>query len=885
MKTTLLSYTTLLFTFILLSACDQLPVSETNGESFTTELQENWRLFSSDELNNETGDLISTTEFDTDFGYPVTLPATVMHGLMQNGYYPDIFEAFVLEAVDTTQFKVPWWYRTEFEADNLTDDDYFQLTFDGINFKANIWLNGEQIAREDSVQGSFGVWNFDVTDHITEGRNILAVEIIPPVYGQDISLGFVDWNPTPPDRSMGIWRDVWVSRTGPVSMRHHNVVSKVNKETLDEAELTISTQLTNHSNEPQQATVSASFDGLTLTQNVELAPREVREIFFRPDHFEELNISNPRLWWPNKLGEPHLYDLDLEVTTGRPLSDAASIRFGIREIEEFWTEDMFRGFKVNGQKIMIRSAGWVDDMFLADPDQKVIYQMNYAKHLNLNSIRLESFWGRNRTLMDMADENGLLLMIGWTAHWEWESYTGIPHDEYVTIRGEEEKTLHANNYRDQVMWHRHHPSVAIWTYGSDKLPRPSLEIMLNERMAHADTTRPILNYCGGGILMEDVEAVVSEISGPSGMKMEGPYDWVPPVYWYIDDQYGGAFGFNTETGPGPQIPPISSIKRMIPEDHLWPIDDVWLYHSGRNQFENLDRFLDAFYARYGESDNLEDFLFKNQMANYEALRPMFEAFSVNKYESTGLVQWMYNTAWPAFYWQLFDYYLMPTGAFYATQKAAAPLSAIYNYGDNHIYVNNDFFDPQEGLTLQTTVLDLNSNILFEDELVFDIDANSAELVLELPENLNLTDTWFLDLYLADASGNEIHNNFYWLSVKEDVPDFENTTWYYTPNKEHADFTAIYDMPKAGIHFSYDVERDGDDFVITTTLDNPSDLLAFFIELHVMNSTTGEPVLPVFWDDNYISLLPGEERVLKATVPVRDVQESQITVEMQGWNLN
>ncbi len=883
METTKIACTIILLALFVFTGCDPVTDLDIDEEQFITELSENWRLFSTDEIN-ETGDVISSAQFDSETGYPVTVPATVMAGLMQNGYYPDIFEAFVLEEIDTTQFKVPWWYRTEFEAADVSDSDFYQLTFDGINFKANVWVNGRQVASEDSVQGSFGVWNFDITDHVEQGTNVLAVEIIPPVFGQDISLGFVDWNPTPPDRSMGIWRGVFLSHTGPISMRHPNVVTLVNKETLDEAEVTISTWLTNHSSKPQQAIVRASFDDVNLSKEVSLEPNEKREVFFRPNQFDELAMQNPRLWWPNNLGEQYLYDLKLQVSVDTQTSDATSLRFGIREIDEFWTEDMARGFKVNGKKVMIRSAGWVDDMFLADPDQKVIDQMNYARHVNLNSIRLESFWGKNRTIMDMADENGLLLMIGWTAHWEWETYTGIPHDEYVTIRGEEEKTLHANNYRDQVLWHRHHPSVAIWTYGSDKLPRPSLEVMLNERMALADTTRPILNYCGGGILMEDVEPVASEISGPSGMKMEGPYDWVPPVYWYIDNRYGGAFGFNTETGPGPQIPPIYSIERMIPEEHLWPIDEVWLYHSGRNQFENLDRFLDAFHSRYGESDNLEEFLFKNQMANYEALRPMFEAFSVNKYNSTGVVQWMYNTAWPAFYWQLFDYYLMPTGAFYATQKSAAPLSAIYNYGDKNIYVNNDYFTSQEGLTLEVSVLDLNSNIIFMDETEFSIGANSSELIVEMPDFRDVTDVYFLDLRLLDSSGEEIHHNFYWLSVVEDVPDFDNTTWYYTPNKEHADFTALHQMPKTEIEFSYDVRRSGDEFEFTATLSNPTDQLAFFIELHAIDESANEPLLPVFWEDNYISLLPGEERILKATVHNHGQNLSDLTVVMQGWNL-
>ncbi|MDG5800755.1 glycoside hydrolase family 2 TIM barrel-domain containing protein [Marinilabiliaceae bacterium ANBcel2] len=852
-------------------------------EEHTTRLDDGWQLFSSDSID-VSGEIISQKDFDATFGYPVTVPATIVHGLMQNGYFEDIFDPFIVENMDSEPYEVPWWYRKVFNIDDVTSQDFYQITFEGINFKANIWINGELIATDELIQGSYGVWNFDITDYITNGENVVAVEVIPPKFGEDISKGFVDWNPTPPDNLTGLWREVFLKHTGALSLRHTNVVSKVNKETLDEAELTISTFVTNHCNEVKHGKVSAEFDNVLLNKNVVMQPGEVREIFFTPEHYEELKMDNPMLWWPNNMGDQPLYDLTVTAQLEDEKSDVDNIRFGIREVEDFWNESGYRGFKVNGQKLVVRSAGWVDDIFLGDSDEKVVAQMEYAQHLNLNSIRLESFWGRNRTIMNKADELGLLLMLGWTAHWEWISYTGIPHDDYVTIRGEEEKKLHAANYRDQVLWHRHHPSVAIWTYGSDKLPRPDLEVMLNEIMDRIDTTRPILSYCGGAMLMGDSDPRQSEISGPTGVKMEGPYDWVPPVYWYIDEEYGGAFGFNTEVGPGPQIPPLSSIKKMIPKEHLWPIDSVWLYYSGRNQFENLDRYLNAFHARYGESDNLEDFIFKNQIANYEAMRPLFESFSVNKFHSTGVVQWMYNSAWPTFYWQLFDYYLNPTGAFYATRKAAAPLSPIYNYGDGNVYINNDHLTNQKDLKLLVEVFDINSNKLHSFESKFDVEPNSAKMVYEIPEIDELSTTYFLDLKLFDNDGSEILNNFYWLSTVEDIPDFDNTTWFWTPNKEHADFHQLNEMPASDVEFSYDISRVNDRYEFVVELENPTDLIAFFVQFELIDNVDGEPVLPVFWDDNYISVLPGENRVIRGYIPVNDLSIDQLDIVMQGCNL-
>ncbi|MGM0375354.1 MAG: glycosyl hydrolase 2 galactose-binding domain-containing protein [Bacteroidota bacterium] len=859
------------------SSCTSDPARQVHRQY----LHDGWQLFSSDSVD-AAGTDISSASFDDDLGYHVEVPSTVINGLMQNGFFEDIFEPFVLENMDKTPYEVPWWYRRVFDVESLSNSDFYQITFEGLNFKANIWINGTRIASEDSVQGSYGVWNFDVTPHLRKGENILAVEVIPPVFGEDISKGFVDWNPTPPDRSMGLWRGVCLRHTGPVSMRHSNVVSSVDKETLDEADLTLSSRLTNHSSSKQNVVLNASFDNISLDKTVTLQPHEKREVFFTSEEFPELTMEAPRLWWPNNMGEPHLYDLSLSLEAGGQVSDSEAFRFGIREIDDFWNEEGYRGFMVNGKKVMVKSAGWVDNIFLADPDEKVEAQMKYAKHLNLNSIRLESFWGRNRTIMEKADEYGLLLMLGWTAHWEWETYTGIPHDEYVTIRGED-KELHANNYRDQVLWHRRHPSVAIWTYGSDKLPRPSLEVMLNERMAKADTTRPILSYCGGGMLMEETGPLASEISGPTGVKMEGPYDWVPPVYWYEDSTYGGAFGFNTETGTGPQIPPISSIKKMLPEEHLWPIDSVWLYYSGRNQFKNLDRFLEAFQARYGETGNLEKFTFWNQIANYEAMRPMFEAFAVNKFNSTGVVQWMYNSAWPTFYWQLFDYYLMPTGAFYATRKAASPLLPVYNYGDRNIYVNNDHLKGHEDLRLEVTVLDINSKVLYESSTTFDIPSNSAIEVLDLPDIENRTTTWFLDFKLYNSDGEEVKNNFYWLSEREDVMEYDSTTWYWTPCSQYGDLTDLNNLPETSVSYDVETTRKGDELEFTVNMENDPEHLAFFVELQILDKQTGKPVLPVFWDDNYVSLLPGEQRELTGVVSAEDLDAAQFEVTLRGAN--
>ena len=429
--------------------------------------------------------------------------------------------------------------------------------------------------------------------------------------------------------------------------------------------------------------------------------------------------------------------------------------------------------------------------------------------------------------------------------------------------------------RDQVVWLRNHPSIFLWALGSDMLPRPELEKKYYDILEEIDPTRPTLASCG---------YAVSEVSGPSAVKMNGPYDYVTPNYWYVDKNHGGAFGFNTETGPGPQPPPLESIKKMIPEDHLWPIDDYWNYHCGRNEFNTLNRYNNALNHRYGAPVSLEEYIQKAQVANYEAIRAMFEAFGVNKYNSTGIIQWMLNSAWPELYWQLYDYYLMPNGAFYGTKAASRPVNIVYNYGDKNIYIVNDRFSPLENLKVEVQVLNIDSRVVFKKDCQVSIGENMSKKIFEIPEISELSPVYFIDLKLKDGDGKKISENFYWLSTKKDVLDEEGTLWFVTPNKEFADFTALNDLPEIEINAKYHFKDLGKAQEIQVTLENPSDAIAFFIELNVFGKESGNSILPIFWEDNYISLLPGETREINARFSREDLKDQQPGFKLSGWNV-
>ncbi|NQT24326.1 glycoside hydrolase family 2 [candidate division KSB1 bacterium] len=861
----ILLMTLLLSMAFFLSNCTKTGKHERN----IMNLENSWQIINTVDTALD-GQEISSSDINLDAWIPASVPTTVLGALVENDVYQDIYYGKNLEIIDKIQFQTPWWYRTEFSLKDESTSNY-RLIFEGINYRADIWLNGQKIASSDSMIGSFRIYELDVTKVIRQDKNILAVKVHPPQPG-DFTIGFVDWNPRPPDSNMGLWRGVKLKKSGAISINHPFVQSKVNLNTFEEAELTITAEVHNHSTEKVTGILSGKIDRIQFQQDIELNPQEQKQIVFSPEEYPELKIDNPKLWWPIHLGEPNLYSLQLTAIVDEAVSDRQETRFGIREVSDYINAEGHRGYKVNGKPVLIRGGGWVDDLLLIEDKDKIKAQVLYTKHMNLNTIRLEGFWGSSQYLYDLADEHGLFLMPGWSCQWEWEGYLGKPVDEFGGIKEPDEIDLVAKSLRDQVLWLRNHPSIFVWVLGSDMLPRPALERTYQSYLDKVDPTRPALMAC---------KEMTSEISGPSAVKMRGPYEYVTPNYWYVDKNYGGAFGFNTETGPGPQPPPLESIRKMIPETNLWPIDEEWNYHCGRNQFNTLDNYLDAFNQRYGKAGNVEEFAFKAQAANYEAMRAMFEAFGVNKYNATGVIQWMLNSAWPEMYWQLYDWYLMPNGAFYAARAACRPVHIAYNYGDGNIYTVNDHLNSMKDLQAEIRILDSNSKIIFTESVQLDMEANASQKIFDLPRLNNVTTVYFLDLRLKDVNGNLLSNNFYWLSTKPDVLDFEDTRWFWTPNKSFADFTELNQLPQVEIKAECNFKDKGQAIV---TLANPTESLAFFIELGIIGKEDGQSILPIFWDDNYVSLLPGETRQIHARFNKEDLNGQTPDFTYQGWNI-
>lgn len=835
------------------------------------------------------GKIPAQLNIDPDKWIQVKAPSTIMGALVNAKVIKDVFKDNNLDRVDKEQFNQPWWYHTQFV---LEENMNHKLVFEGINYKANIWLNGKLLADSTEIEGAFGMWEFDISPY-QKKENRLLVQVFPPAK-DDLTIGFVDWNPTPPDNNMGIWRPVKVIATNDISLSEPFVVSSLNSDNLSNAALTISTEVENLSNQRKTIHLKGKIGDIQFEKKVQLKPNQSQNILFKPEDYQQLKLNNAKLWWPNLMGEPHLYELEMDCYANGNLSDKKKTKFGIRKIETYWTKDNHKGYKINGEKVLIKGAGWVDDIFLSDTPEKVTAQLEYAKHMNLNCIRLEGFWGNDKTIYEKADQLGLLIMIGWSCHWEWEGYCHRKEDDFMCIRTPHDMELQARAYQDQVKWLRNHPSIFTWVYGSDKLPLPELESLLNKYIHEVDTTRPILASCKykDFDLVQDKQGNIikgyinnSEISGPTGVKMLGPYAYTAPSYWYKDARAGGAYGFNTETGPGPQVPPIESLKKMLSDENLWPVNKVWDYHSGRNEFSTIDRYMEAFNARYGQAKSADDFAFRSQISNYEAIRPMFEAFEVNKHKATGVIQWMLNSAWPELFWQLYDWYLMPNGAFYGTKKACQPINAVYHYGDKNIYLTNSILKGYKNIKVVATAYNSKSELLFSKEITTSSPANSANKVLDLPNLKNTTNLYFINLQVFHKD-EKIADNFYWLSSKPDVHDWKKSEWFFTPYKSYADFTELNSLPTTNVEYAYNSSFNTQgDAMVSCTLKNKSDKIAFFIELKITNAENEQTILPVFWSDNYVSLMANEEKTFTARIPEKYVKNKNLNVSIKGMNIN
>ncbi len=852
----------ILFSGIIVSfSCSRK--ADTEGKLF---LKDNWTIQSSQKITTDGND-ISSLYFDPEGWYPTSVPSTVLAALIANGLYPDPYYGTNFESLpgyykgfdagmpDNSPFSVPWWYRTEFKLPAEFQGKNLWLNFQSINYKANIWLNGKLIADTTEIEGAYRLFDLDITDYAEAGTdNCLALEIFPPK-GMDLTITWVDWNPTPPDRAMGIWYDVFIKSTGSVAIKNPHVITDLDLPSTDAASLTISAELLN----PGETEVSGILEGkikdkgsaedIEFSQEINLKPGENKLVTFHPADYPQLKISNPRLWWPHTVGNPELYDLELEFQTDGMTSDVRNVRFGIREITSYMNKfdgKLTRVFQVNGKNIVIRGGGYVQDLLLRQDNKRYETDIKYAKFMGLNALRMEAPRGSDY-LFDLCDEQGIMLIVGWCccSSWErWEHWT--PHIADIAEK----------SWKDQIVHLRNHPAVFDWLLGSDNPPTAEYEKRYIDVLDTYDNTRPYQSSA-----TQDSSA----ISGYTGLYM-GPwpevYAYLPPAYWY------GKLEFNTEAAPaGEQIPPMETLRKMMPEEDLWPISKSWELRLHDAFYPDARK---ALFSRYGEPAGVEVYSMKSQILQMEAVRAMFEAYAGNKYRSSGIIYWMYNSAWPSLYWQLYDYYYAPNGAFYGAKKACEPLHIQYSYGDSSIYIVNSLYQNFDGLRATSYLYDFNMKEIFSNEVTVNVSSDESKKVMDISWPVDSVNIYFLKLNLEDASGKPVSSNFYWLSAKGD---------------NRADFTGLKNLPEVELNISVSLlEKTGEKYNLELTVENPSSSLAFFVNPKILKSSSKDIVLPVFWEDNYFSLLPGEKRTLSVEFDAADLGSDKPTLKVEGWNI-
>jgi exo-1,4-beta-D-glucosaminidase len=663
---------------------------------------------------------------------------------------------------------------------------------------------------------------------------------------------------------MGLWGGVDLVASGAVTLRSPLAVTHFPGNALDAADLTVYAELHNATDHSVKGMVAGSAAGVRFEQPVELAPHEDREVVFTPEQFSQLHIHNPRLWWPRQMGEPHLERLTMNFSVQGQTTDEQSVDFGFREVTSEFTASGSRLFRVNGKRILIRGGGWSPDMLMRTDENRLLDQFRLVRNLNLNTIRLE---GKLETdeFFHLADQQGILVMLGWCCcdHWEhWKDWT--PDD----------LTIATASLRAQMLRLRHHASLLVWLNGSDNPPIASVESAYLKVESETHWPNPVLS---------SATAAPTSVTGESGVKMSGPYDYVAPSYWYVDRQHGGAFGFNTETSPGPAIPSLASRQKFLPDPDAWPPSAAWNYHDGSGGFATLKVFDEAMEAVYAKPHSAAEYERLAGAMEYDSERAMFEAYSKNKYTSTGVVQWMLNNAWPSMIWHLYDYYLDAGAGYFGTKKACEPLHIQYSYDDLSVVVVNSTYEPVAGLDASVHVHNLAWKELYTSEAALNAGADSAQRVFSIPESLyeGADKIFFIDLTLSDASGSVVSRNFYWVPGTLTTFDWPKTEYTHTPALRQEDMTALANLPPAKVTAHAEIENTSRGRELRLHLDNGSGVLAFQISASIRTSSGGL-IAPVLWSDNWIELVPGESRTLTALLP--DSAPSDTIVQIGGWNI-
>ena len=863
-----------------------------------------------------------------------TVPGTVLTTMIDRGIYPDPDYGLNNLAIPESLNKQDYWYRTEFAAPQAIRGRRLTLTFEGINYAAAVWLNGRSLG---SIKGAFIRGTFDVTDVVkTEGMNALAVRISPPPHPgipqeQSIKGGpgengglmcldgptFVategwDWIPAVRDRDTGIWQPVTLTATSAVKIGDAQVVTTLPLPDTSRADVEITVPLENLSGSPVTGALDATFDQIHVTKEVTLAPGK-NSVKLAASEFPQLTLQHPRLWWPNGYGKPELYTLQLSFSEGNSESDRKLLRFGIREITyelslldssghlrrleyspttarlkgelvvdnrhegireipaadpfppnfppewkpgwKSWVYSLAPGaelspsvtmlndtkaspylvIKVNGVRIACRGGNWgMDDSRKRVSREKLEPYFRLHRDANLNMIR--NWVGQNteEVFYDLADEYGLLV---WNDFWEsTQNYNLEAQDPDLFLK----------NARDTILRFRNHPSIAVWCGRNEGVPQPIINEGLAELILSLDGTR-----------------YYSPSSNEINLQHSGPYKYMDPALYYTTLNHG----FSVETGT-PSFSTLESFRAWIPKEDQWPISDDWAYHDW-HQSGNGDMapFMAQMQAEFGAPVSLEDFERKAQMLDYVDHRAIFEGMNAHLWNpNSARLLWMTQPAWPSNTWQILTSDYDTQSSFYGVKKACEPVHVQLDLSNYDVAVVNNTSDPRTALLVSTSVYSLDNKLLLHHEEKKDAGASAVTnaFKLELAPLLLSDGVVLVKLELRTSSGELVSDNFYWLGA------------------ESASYRRLNRLPAASLSVVAKSTRTGDNIRVRADLRNTGAVASLMDKLTLFNAADGSRILPAYYSDNYVSLLPGESRVIEIEYPVK-AANGAAQLAIRGWN--
>jgi exo-1,4-beta-D-glucosaminidase len=877
-------------------------------------------------LISASGEELSSPQYKSKaYWFPVKVPSTVLTGLVANGVYPDPYsglnnmfipdasdkfnkkydlEKFSYLPNDPNPWKKPYWYRTTFNVPAADNGRCFQLIFKGINYRAGVWLNGQQVADSTQMSGMFAQYSLDVSRYIKAGeKNILAIKIYPLDYpglpsteqlkalgdfypnggptgdiGKNVtmlcSVGW-DWVPPVRDRNIGIWLPVYLRTSGGVTIGSTKITTALaGEQDTSLAKLSLSLTLFNHtsSNEIGKLTVEISpenFRGRSyqFIKNVSVGSDASNLVEMNSDNTEELIINKPGIWWPNGYGKPNLYRIHLQYTGQSGVSDDTTFVFGIRtvsskavDVNGSWRRD----FYVNGRRIHLTGGAWVPDFMLNRDSLRYDYEMRLCRNSNINLVRI---WGGGVTPCDeffeAADSYGLLV---WSDFW----VTGDTQGEF---KGSPdwpfESEVFKKNVVSTILRIRNHPSLLVWTGGNEGHARRELYDFMRNSIISLDGTRPFIPSSSGFAKLPEGWPASWPDNLPGGVYSGGPYIWQDPVKTYNRAITGKDWVFKDETGL-PSMQPYNIMPQIVP-DLVWdktlpfPLNNTWGYHDACTGNGRWDQYYREMIKRYGEPETMERFCDKMQLMNAVGYQGIFEAAGHKFNDIGGVMLWKLNAAFPSVVWQVYDWFLMPNSGYYFMQNACEPVHIQLNLSNNKVMVLNRTYKQISDLTAQVNVFSLDSKSISSENVNVSLsptdikETSTLEKVMKEAKGVT-----FVVLNLKNQSGKVISHNVYWIS-----PD--------------GDYKSMNEMAETNINVSVLNEEKGkNDREWNVRITNSTGKIAFFIRPQLMSG--GEEILPSFWSESYFTLAPGESTEVTVACPSAKVAGADPMLKVSGWNV-